>query len=165
MRKLLQSMFPLILLGFVASVMGGSSASVRGEETKTNACGCYQNTAGQCICIRRGKCDCPGECEPKGCDEKRQKELNKAIQEETRKAEAAEKKRQEEAAQKQRKADEQAAEDGSSETTNDTAETQKVEESATEGKAKDKGKKRKKDEKPRTRAGENGHVQSGQGPA
>jgi hypothetical protein len=165
MRKLLQSMFPLILMGLVASVMGGSSSSARGEEDKTNACGCYQNTAGQCICTRRGKCDCPGECEPKGCDEKRQKELNKAIQEETRKAEAAEKKRQEEAAQKQRKADEQAAEDGSSEATNDTAEPQKFEESATEGKAKDKGKdkKRAKDEKPRSRAGGKDMVQSGQG--
>ena len=160
MRKLLQSMRPLLLLGLVASIMGGSSSSARGEEDKTNACGCYQNTAGQCICTRRGKCDCPGECEPKGCDEKRQKELDKAIQEETRKAEAAEKKRQEEAAQKQRKADEQAAEDGSSEATNDAAEPQKAEESAAEGKTKEKGKGKKKgkDEKSHSRADEDDDV-------
>jgi hypothetical protein len=42
---------------------------------KTNACGCYADTQGNCFCGRKGKCACPGECEPKGCDDKRAKQM------------------------------------------------------------------------------------------
>lgn len=76
--------------------------TARGEQSKTDACGCYQNTAGECICTRKGKC--PRECQPKGRDEKRQKVLEKEVKDDRRKAEAAEKKPQEEAVAKQRKA-------------------------------------------------------------
>ena len=175
MRKRLQVLRPWMLTGLVACMMGGWSVTARGEEPKTNVCGCYQNTAGECICTRKGKCDCPGECEPKGCDEKRQKALEKEVKEETRKAEAAEKKRQEEAAEKQRKAEEQAAEmqrkaeeqvteDGDSETVNGTSGQKKAAESSEErsidGKAKEKGKGKKKgkDEKSHSRAGEDDDV-------
>jgi len=173
MRKRLQALRPWMFVGLVACMMGGSSVTAQGEEPKTNACGCYQNTAGECTCTRRGKCDCPGECEPKGCDEKRQKALEKEVKEETRKAEAAEKKRQEEAAEKQRKAEAEAAEaqrkaeaqvteDEDSETATDSTGSKKGEENSTEGKSKEKGKgkSKQKDEKSHSRADGNAPVQS-----
>ena len=91
------------------SVMGGARSTARAEEHKPNACGCYQNVAGVCICGRPSKCGCPEECEPKGCAEKRQKELDKEIQAETKKAEEADKKRREEAAAKAKAAEAKAA--------------------------------------------------------
>ena len=54
-----------------------------------NACGCREGAPGQCICEKKSRCGCPGECEPKGCEEKRAKQLEKEIQAETRKAEEA----------------------------------------------------------------------------
>lgn len=65
-----------------------------GPSTKkeVNACGCYKDTAGQCFCGRKGKCSCPGDCEPKGCEEKRAKEMQKEIAAETKKAAEADKK-------------------------------------------------------------------------
>jgi hypothetical protein len=52
-----------------------------------NACGCREGAPGQCICEKKSRCGCPGECEPKGCDERRAKQMEKEIQAETRKAE------------------------------------------------------------------------------
>jgi len=65
-----------------------------GPSTKKeiNACGCYKDTAGQCFCGKKGKCACPGDCEPKGCEEKRAKQMQKEIQAETKKAAEADKK-------------------------------------------------------------------------
>jgi hypothetical protein len=60
-----------------------------------NACGCYKDGAGACLCSKKGKCDCPGECEPKGCEEKRAKEMEKEIAAETKKAAEADKKQRE----------------------------------------------------------------------
>jgi hypothetical protein len=54
-----------------------------------NPCGCREGAPGQCICERKSRCGCPGECEPKGCEEKRAKQLEKEIQAETKKAEEA----------------------------------------------------------------------------
>jgi hypothetical protein len=51
-----------------------------------NACGCYKSESGSCYCDKGAKCGCPGDCEPKGCEEKREKELEKEIQSETRRA-------------------------------------------------------------------------------
>jgi hypothetical protein len=69
-------------------------AAGAGPSTKreVNACGCYQDTAGACFCGKKGKCDCPGECEPKGCEEKRAKQMQKEIAAETKKAAEADKK-------------------------------------------------------------------------
>ncbi|HEY4187083.1 MAG TPA: hypothetical protein VGP07_18550 [Polyangia bacterium] len=53
---------------------------------KPNACGCYRDTTGACFCGKKTKCGCPGECEPKGCEEKRAKQLEKEIAAETKKA-------------------------------------------------------------------------------
>ena len=55
-------------------------------DDKPNACGCYRDSAGSCYCGKKAKCGCPGECEPKGCEEKRDKLIKKEIEVETRKA-------------------------------------------------------------------------------
>jgi hypothetical protein len=68
-------------------ILGHGGASFGADR---NACGCYQTEGGSCYCDKKAKCGCPGECEPKGCDEKRQKELEKQIHEETKRAESAE---------------------------------------------------------------------------
>jgi hypothetical protein len=70
------------------------AATGAGPSTKkdVNACGCYKDTAGACFCGRKGKCSCPGDCEPKGCEEKRAKEMQKEINAETKKAAEADKK-------------------------------------------------------------------------
>jgi hypothetical protein len=54
-----------------------------------NKCGCYKDGAGTCFCDKKAKCGCPGDCEPKGCEEARNKELEKEIQAETKKAQAS----------------------------------------------------------------------------
>ena len=61
----------------------------RAAEGDLNACGCRQTGQGLCTCEKKSKCGCPGECEPKGCEEKRAKQLEKEIQAETKKAEEA----------------------------------------------------------------------------
>lgn len=60
-------------------------ASARGRAEDRNKCGCYKDGA-TCYCDKQAKCGCPGECEPKGCEEKRERELQKEIEAETRKA-------------------------------------------------------------------------------
>ncbi|HVV48649.1 MAG TPA: hypothetical protein VHO06_03235 [Polyangia bacterium] len=54
-----------------------------------NRCGCRSDSAGACYCDRNAKCGCPGECEPKGCEEKRAKEMDRQVEIETKKAKAA----------------------------------------------------------------------------
>lgn len=66
---------------------------VRAQDQKANACGCYQDGSGRCFCSKQAKCGCPGECEPNGCEEKRQKAMEKEIQAETRRAQEEDKKR------------------------------------------------------------------------
>jgi hypothetical protein len=70
----------------------GGAAPVASDAHKVNKCGCYQDTQGNCFCGKKGKCECPGECEPKGCDEKRAKQIEKEIAIETKKAAEADKK-------------------------------------------------------------------------
>ena len=77
----------LTLLTTVGLLARTSAAET--DETKPNTCGCYRTPGGVCYCDRKAKCGCPGECEPKGCEEKRAKELENQIREETRKAEQA----------------------------------------------------------------------------
>jgi hypothetical protein len=71
---------------------GKADATASSPAKAVNACGCYKDTAGACFCGRKGKCACPGDCEPKGCDEKRAKEIQKEIAVETKKAALADKK-------------------------------------------------------------------------
>jgi len=82
--------------GWKSPIFGSQAGKVTGVGMQavaatppTNACGCYRDSAGSCFCGKKGKCACPGDCEPKGCDEKRAKQLEKEIAEETKKATAA----------------------------------------------------------------------------
>jgi hypothetical protein len=70
---------PLLALVIVA---GGGRAIAADK----NKCGCYKDGAGVCFCERKAKCGCPGDCEPKGCEEARDKQLQKEIEAETKKA-------------------------------------------------------------------------------
>ena len=65
------------------------SGRAQAAEGTPNACGCYQDATGSCYCGKKARCGCPGECEPKGCEEKREKELRKEIDAETKKAQEA----------------------------------------------------------------------------
>ena len=101
MRNLVRVM-AVMAIGLGAFAIGEAKAAAASPQV--NACGCYRDTAGACFCGRKGKCDCPGDCEPKGCEEKRQKELEKEVEAETRRARELEKKQQDDAAEKERKA-------------------------------------------------------------
>src|SRR3982751_6516849 len=68
---------------------GPGARNTRAAEDGLNACGCRQSAQGLCVCEKKSKCGCPGECEPKGCEERRAKQLEKEIQAETKKAEEA----------------------------------------------------------------------------
>lgn len=72
-----------LALALVLPAAGANSAGT--DKPPLNACGC-RGEANNCICEKRGKCGCPGECEPKGCEAARQKELQKEIDAETKKA-------------------------------------------------------------------------------
>jgi len=78
--------FVAAVVVWVAAFVAGGSSATAAPEGKPNACGCYSDGAGACYCGKKTKCGCPGECEPKGCEEKRQKQLEKEIAEETKKA-------------------------------------------------------------------------------
>jgi len=75
------------------------SASTKGKPPpgeSINACGCYHDAGGACVCTdKKAKCDCPGDCEPVGCGEKRDKEIEREMQIEIKRAQEDEKKRQE----------------------------------------------------------------------
>ena len=77
------------LVGFVlGSVLVISLAGAVGAAPERNSCGCYKDGA-TCFCDKKAKCGCPGDCEPKGCEEQRDKELQKEIDAETKKAAAS----------------------------------------------------------------------------
>ena len=71
------------ILATVLARTGVASAEER------NRCGCYRDTTGACFREKKATCGCPGECEPRGCEEKRDKELQKQIEAETKKAQEA----------------------------------------------------------------------------
>jgi hypothetical protein len=85
MKKII-SMLALAGVLVLPSV-GGNFALA--DKKPLNACGCY-GEGNNCTCTHKAKCGCPGECEPKGCEEARQKQMQKEIDEETKKAKAAE---------------------------------------------------------------------------
>jgi len=88
-----------------------------------NACGCYRSGE-SCMCTNKNaRCECPGDCEPVGCDEKRQKEMDREVAAEVKRAEEQDRQRQAAEAEAQRKADEaeaarrKAEEEGDDDTT------------------------------------------------
>jgi hypothetical protein len=77
------------LFGVVlGSVLVISLAGAVGAAPARNNCGCYKDGA-TCYCDKKAKCGCPGDCEPKGCEAQRDKELQKEIDAETKKAAAS----------------------------------------------------------------------------
>ena len=67
-------------------LLGGGSA------VAANKCGCTRNESNNtCSCSKGAKCGCPGDCEPKGCEEKREAQMKKEIEAETKKAAEADK--------------------------------------------------------------------------
>ena len=70
-----------------AAALTVSVASHDAAAAEKNKCGCYRDeSAGACYCDKKAKCGCPGECEPKGCEEQREKQLQKEIDAETKRA-------------------------------------------------------------------------------
>jgi len=58
-----------------------------------NKCGCTRNESNNsCSCSKGAKCGCPGDCEPKGCEEKREAQIKREIEAETKKAAEADRK-------------------------------------------------------------------------
>jgi hypothetical protein len=98
-------------LGGVAAAKGKPKAGATSKAAPSdvpaepvNACGCYKNAKGACVCTdKKAKCDCAGECEPVGCAEKREKEMEREMAAEVKRAQDDE---------RQRKAAEEAAERG-----------------------------------------------------
>ena len=74
----------ILALG-MALVLPSAGGNQARAEKKLNACGCY-GEGSNCTCTRKAKCGCPGECEPKGCEDARQKQMQKEIEAETKKA-------------------------------------------------------------------------------
>jgi hypothetical protein len=87
------------------SAAGVGVPVVQAANPPVNACGCYRDSAGACFCGKKGKCDCPGDCEPRGCEEKRAKEIDKEVEAEIKRAREAEKKQRDEAEEKRKKAE------------------------------------------------------------
>jgi hypothetical protein len=103
-----------------ALVMAWPAAGAIGKEAKNkapaaksaapagvtlNACGCYRK-GNACVCTdKKAKCECPEDCEPVGCDEKRQKEMDREMAAEIKRGQEQDKKRQaDEAAREQKSA-------------------------------------------------------------
>src|SRR5579871_2476275 len=74
-----------VVLGTVLVI---SLSGAVGAAPERNSCGCYKDGA-TCYCDKKAKCGCPGDCEPKGCEAQRDKELQKEIDAETKKAAAS----------------------------------------------------------------------------
>ena len=88
-------LFSTVLMWVVA---GLPRVSVGAEEV--NACGCYRGGDGNCVCTsKKGKCACPGDCEPVGCEAQRQKQADKEAAAALKRIDAKEKKKAAEAKQ------------------------------------------------------------------
>jgi hypothetical protein len=75
------------VLALVLLLGGGAAVAA------PNKCGCTRNESNNtCSCSKGAKCGCPGDCEPKGCEEKREQQMKKEIDAETKKAAEADRK-------------------------------------------------------------------------
>jgi hypothetical protein len=109
-RRVMGFVTALVVVGVVA--MSGATMSVAKDKPKqppaaassdkstakagppVNACGCYKTDRGSCVCTdKKGKCECPGECEPVGCDQKREKEMEREMAAEVKRAQEDDRKR------------------------------------------------------------------------
>lgn len=79
-------MFASFRCAVVVLVMVGLGPVGPALGQQRNNCGCYRGETGTCYCDRKAACGCPGDCEPKGCEEARDRALQREIEAETRKA-------------------------------------------------------------------------------
>jgi len=77
------SRFHVVLLGALVLQLRPVVAAAGGDR---NACGCYADGAGTCYCEKAARCGCPGECEPKGCEAQRERQFEREVETETRRA-------------------------------------------------------------------------------
>lgn len=77
----------VILCGVFALAAGRAWAA------EQNACGCTQTDSGACICDKKARCGCPGQCEPRGCEAERERTFQRELDAETRKARDADRQR------------------------------------------------------------------------
>jgi len=76
-------------LGLALGLLIGAGAA----HAAPNKCGCTLNESNNsCTCSKSAKCGCPGECEPKGCEQKREAARKKELDAETKKAADADRK-------------------------------------------------------------------------
>jgi hypothetical protein len=91
--RLLLSM--TVLFGLALPVAAPAPAVAQ----EMNACGCYRDDQGNCKCTnKRGKCACPGDCEPVGCEAKRLKDADREAAAALKRIQQKEKKKAAEAA-------------------------------------------------------------------
>lgn len=133
MRNLLRVLPVLVMTGLGSYAIGTGRTIAQAATPKVNACGCYRDTAGGCLCGKKGKCDCPGDCEPRGCEEKRSKEIDKEVEAETKRAREMEKKQRDQETEKERKAAAARDEEGSTESSGDSSDVPAGESSAVQG--------------------------------
>lgn len=92
---------PALIAGFLLLAFASPPPAALGQSM--NACGCYRDDQGICKCAKKSKCGCPEECEPVGCEEKRQKQADREAEAALKKMEKRERQKGAEAA-KQTKA-------------------------------------------------------------
>ena len=79
--KALGAVLPAFALALVIGVASGNAVGA-----EKNKCGCYRDSGGTCYCDKKAKCGCEGDCEPKGCEAAREKQIQREIDAETKKA-------------------------------------------------------------------------------
>ena len=79
--KVLGVVLPAFVLALVLGMAGGNAVAA-----EKNKCGCYRDSGGTCYCDKKAKCGCEGDCEPKHCEAAREKQIQKEIDAETKRA-------------------------------------------------------------------------------
>ena len=79
--KVLGVVLPAFVLALVLGMAGGNAVAA-----EKNKCGCYRDSGGTCYCDKKAKCGCEGDCEPKHCEAAREKQIQKEIDTETKRA-------------------------------------------------------------------------------
>jgi hypothetical protein len=70
---------------------------------EANQCGCFRESDGSCRCSKGAKCGCPGDCEPVGCEAKREKQAEREAEAALKRINEKEKKKHAEAARDAKK--------------------------------------------------------------
>lgn len=96
---------PLAASAFAADKAPVPAAASSTATPAQNKCGCYEDSAGACHCAKKNRCGCPGECEPAGCEQKRQKQHDKETAEELKRQQSEDKKRNAELTKKREELD------------------------------------------------------------